>query len=72
MELVTLGFLLFCDCYLYIKGSGQLKNSGADRGIILKLILNETALDNMKWMSLTQGSKQRHAFLDAVMNDKFP
>jgi hypothetical protein len=70
MELVTLGLLLFYVCYLYIKDSGQLKNPGVDHRIILKLILNEAALENMKWISLAQGSEQWHAFLDAVMNNE--
>jgi hypothetical protein len=72
MELVTLGFLLFYACYLYIKDSSQLNNPGVDLRIILKLILYQITLENMKWISLTRGREQWHAFLDEVMNERAP
>ena len=57
-----IGVTFAYSCYLLLKAGNQLKYPGLDRRIILKLILNEIALENRKWISLTEGREQRHAF----------
>jgi hypothetical protein len=59
----TLVLLLFILVTCILKGGGrQLKYPGVDHRIILKLILNEITLENIKWIVLTEGREQIYAF----------